>query len=703
VAGAFLATACGSDDSVPDSSDVAAATVELKQVWWQPVDGTAEGLVSVGDAALSGDQAFVIDTVSRQLLTFDLKTGAVTPRPLPRFDTGETPDLVAMSRDGLKLASQLGATCIDVALPDWEVSSECEIGARLLGRRTGVSLAADGSQLVTGAFRNGPDQLVMLSASGRVEWSLGTPRHVPQPVDSARLGYGAGHAVVLGDGALLADVSPPNLWWLENGVRTAVLAAEDDPAERFYVRTEGGGMVLPDMFNRTTGVAALGDFALHGAYAPDADQTTLSVILDGGRVGPQVTLPFMFKPLAGSSGGFLLAERWIDGPEIALYRASIETRGPGSLLVVEPEWEIGTVESPTRPGQSFGRLGQILATPDGGLLTLDIATRVVEAFDSAGLRIKAIGRVGRGPGEFSAPVSLAVTDTKIIVRDVASGVYHLFDSTGEFHGLVRSGPARGAAREPMWTDASGRVYDVRRYDSPEDNAGPNRLYTFDPVSDTVLTAAALLPTSSGFATIPVLGGDREVLGFVYSPFVPRFSWTVDRQGRLLTSDGARPVIRVSSATSETEEVAEWQLIPRRTPISDSVRRSERERVAEVLDFIAEEGPLPRSERTRVLAEATDHDTWPEIMGLYAGPAGYVWVNTVPPTRGLLGFVVLNAEGEELAEVAFRLPEGLSHIQGLVSVGGRFVFVGAFSDLGVNSVLAYRIPDFARHVEVTPGS
>ena len=81
-----------------------------------------------------------------------------------------------------------------------------------------------------------------------------------------------------------------------------------------------------------------------------------------------------------------------------------------------PLWEVGAMDTPRE--EVFGRIRDLAVGPDGSVYVLDDLTYVLRWFDAGGTYLGEAGRQGQGPGEFSAPFSVAVD---------ADGLVHVLD------------------------------------------------------------------------------------------------------------------------------------------------------------------------------------------------------------------------------------------------------------------------------------
>lgn len=67
------------------------------------------------------------------------------------------------------------------------------------------------------------------------------------------------------------------------------------------------------------------------------------------------------------------------------------------IASVEPELKVGSVDGDEE--YTFGMIGDVLPTPDGGMLVHDDQAELIRFYDSTGTYVKTLGARGQGPGE----------------------------------------------------------------------------------------------------------------------------------------------------------------------------------------------------------------------------------------------------------------------------------------------------------------
>ena len=124
---------------------------------------------------------------------------------------------------------------------------------------------------------------------------------------------------------------------------------------------------------------------------------------------------------------------------------------------IEPEFEevyrVGVLEG--EPWEMFAHVNSVAFDAQGNLYVFDGdmgmgllssgSLRVV-VFDAAGGFLREFGSAGGGPGEFNRPVSFTVLrDGTTVVSDAGHRAYQIFDASGTFERMVRTGAAPGGA------------------------------------------------------------------------------------------------------------------------------------------------------------------------------------------------------------------------------------------------------------------
>ena len=100
------------------------------------------------------------------------------------------------------------------------------------------------------------------------------------------------------------------------------------------------------------------------------------------------------------------------------------------------------VEVGHQSGTEFAYVGDAAVAEDGSLYVLDPRSRHVLWFDSSGNFAGALGGPGDGPGEFQAPVAIAIDGNHLMVWDTGAWRVTTFDTRGALVGTEPVPPRR---------------------------------------------------------------------------------------------------------------------------------------------------------------------------------------------------------------------------------------------------------------------
>lgn len=148
-------------------------------------------------------------------------------------------------------------------------------------------------------------------------------------------------------------------------------------------------------------------------------------------------------------------------PLVALLLALLQTacgpadRAPGSdggpmgldapdaplELAASPVYRLGGFDA--EGWEQFGRVTNVAFDGAGNLHILDAQAMQVTVVDPSGTRLRTLGRPGGGPGEFGAPLGMAVfPDGRVVVSDIGNRGLVVFRGDGSFDRVV---PFEGTA------------------------------------------------------------------------------------------------------------------------------------------------------------------------------------------------------------------------------------------------------------------
>ena len=102
----------------------------------------------------------------------------------------------------------------------------------------------------------------------------------------------------------------------------------------------------------------------------------------------------------------------------------------GDTARLVEEIRIGALEGPEEV--TFGRVGQIVPAPDGGVDIFDSQAIAMRRYDSTGTFVKKIGARGQGPGEYEQLIGLrTLSDGRIVAYDGRNSRITSYSSAGE--------------------------------------------------------------------------------------------------------------------------------------------------------------------------------------------------------------------------------------------------------------------------------
>ncbi|MEX2016434.1 MAG: 6-bladed beta-propeller, partial [Candidatus Hydrogenedentales bacterium] len=145
-----------------------------------------------------------------------------------------------------------------------------------------------------------------------------------------------------------------------------------------------------------------------------------------------------------------------------IVRMATTPRQAGMGTLVE---EVSIGQSPATSRYLFSAVREMLPLRNGGLLVVDFpdgGTPEVREFDARGLFVRAVGRMGQGPGEYTTPGGLAeLPDGRLLIYDNRRHVINVYEPTGAPLATWNLPfPPRGCADcgDALQTDTAGFIY-----------------------------------------------------------------------------------------------------------------------------------------------------------------------------------------------------------------------------------------------------
>lgn len=223
-------------------------------------------------------------------------------------------------------------------------------------------------------------------------------------------------------------------------------------------------------------------------------------------------------------------------------------------------------------GDVFGAVGDVGFDGAENLYVMDRLNARVVVFDSVGRFVRALGRRGGGPGEFSAPQQMAVTrEGEVIVSDAGRRALVIFPRAG----TARSVPFPGATMligQTLALHPRGGIVSLAMGNPTAAGA--------DAFGEEVLL---WIPTGAGAprrlasVSTPRSRATSRAGVRVHSPpvFSPAFRFAVVPGGSVAVVDGATYSVRILDSGGGAVRVLQRPIEPRRVTARD--RRRERER------------------------------------------------------------------------------------------------------------------------------
>jgi hypothetical protein len=167
----------------------------------------------------------------------------------------------------------------------------------------------------------------------------------------------------------------------------------------------------------------------------------LVVACDAGREDALSSLPW--RTDIDATGDTIVARVTGDVPD-SLVRALV------------PELEIGALEGAEEV--TFGSIGDVIGTANGGLLVHDDDAGVIRFYDSTGAFIKPLGRKGGGPGEYGQVNGIArAPNGDLYVWDASGSRINRYRASGEYVGMFRSALSSWFTSNQLYADTQGRI------------------------------------------------------------------------------------------------------------------------------------------------------------------------------------------------------------------------------------------------------
>jgi hypothetical protein len=308
---------------------------------------------------------------------------------------------------------------------------------------------------------------------------------------------------------------------------------------------------------------------------------------------------------------------------------------------------------------------EVYEDPEGRFYVINFGDRRIQVFDSAGTFLRNVGRKGKGPGEFTSPMSVAAVgaDGLWVLDGVPARFIRYRRSTGEYAGDVPF-DAKQLIPLRMLVGRDGRV--AVEFMSMLTNT--TQFVTTTMVAWVDTTTGRPTPVVQFDSTAKLRHNQRTPTGtrsmVTDPPFAPRAVWAPDGQGGVLYGDGAEYVVH--RAAPGAPPVLAFRGDGRPAAVTAEDRR-------QFLD----------SPRGKAFADYTFPEHKPFFSGLAVDDEGLVWVLR-PGESGAQTWEVRRPGGERVGEL--RVPAGSR----VVAVSRRSVYVVEMDDVEVETLHRYRL-------------
>lgn len=360
-------------------------------------------------------------------------------------------------------------------------------------------------------------------------------------------------------------------------------------------------------------------------------------------------------------------------------------------LRVRPATLFTVGEEDGRDWEVFARINDVAFDGRGNLYVLDSGNDRVVVFDSTGRFVRAMGHQGGGPGEFTIPSRMTVTDAgEVIVSDLGRRAFSVFGPDGRFRRSVpfpnntlflgsrlvlhpRGGVVSLVTGNPVSGSPDARGDELVLW-YPLDGARPAPLFV----------ASTYASRTQGGASLRV----RQEP--VFSPWL---NYALLSDGALVVANTVGYSVRVVDAAGRTTRVLERAISPRRVTERDRELELERRRSgmrgSSGYTIVGpQSGAIPAPLRPQVATallnvEFATH--MPVIQSIQVDRAGNLWIKRSGPGPDRQGPIdIVTPAGRYLGTLAgFRSPAAFGP-------GGRAAVVET-DELGVQRVRVLRFP------------
>lgn len=312
--------------------------------------------------------------------------------------------------------------------------------------------------------------------------------------------------------------------------------------------------------------------------------------------------------------------------------------------------------------EPFSRVGGVVEQNDGRVVVLDaIESRIVRIDFTRGTA-RAVGRQGRGPGEYTLPELLVQLsgDTTLAVEMGGGGQALVITRDGVSERRLRSARLPDETlfhRTDIQSDSQGRIYELVRAPAgaAQTSSQVSRLDRVTGERRGIAVISELLrsplskPAGSG-------GPDERPAarsGSSPPPFWSKDQWAAAPDGRVatVTVEPYRVTIYPAQGTPITGPELEYQ----RVRVTDAEREAWREEKRQLVPSLSY-GPNGSVSASRVRPRFVEPDQWPEVLppfgpkALRFAPDGILWIQRATAARAPALFDLVDRSARVTARV-----------------------------------------------------
>lgn len=170
-----------------------------------------------------------------------------------------------------------------------------------------------------------------------------------------------------------------------------------------------------------------------------------------------------------ASSAACVGDREADPFDPMPWATSVDSTGDTIVVRIAgdvPQTHVRTLATDLRVGaedgseeETFGGIGTVMGTADGGLLVHDAQSAAVRLFDAQGTFVRTVGGKGGGPGEYDQINGIAqLPDGRIALWDATGGRLNVYTPAGDFLYTARMPITGWFSQNILHVDDAGALY-----------------------------------------------------------------------------------------------------------------------------------------------------------------------------------------------------------------------------------------------------